>query len=70
MMKTEAQIRRGQKKMYKYTYKFRGLSIGCQPKGFIKWDHDLGDKFETIYYNRKLTAEEIKEYELIEKGAK
>ena len=44
--------------------------MGCQPKDFIKWEHDLGDKFETIYYNRELTAEEIKEYELIEKGAK
>ncbi len=50
--------------MYAYTYRTRGFSIGCQPKGVIKWE--VGEyKFETIYYDRILTDDEITEYELI-----
>lgn len=52
--------------MYKYTYKTRGFSIGCQPrKGFIKFE-DGEYKFETIYYDRELIDEEIMEYELVD----
>ena len=51
--------------MYKYTYKSRGFSIGCQPKDFEKATQE-NERFETIYYNRKLTDEEISEYELID----
>lgn len=50
---------------FKYTYKTRGFSIGCQPKDFIKFEE--GEyKFETIYYDRELTKKEIEEYELID----
>ena len=51
--------------MFKYTYRTRGFSIGCQPKGFIKFEEGEHE-FETIYYDRKLTKKEIEEYELID----
>lgn len=50
---------------FKYTYKTRGFSIGCQPKDFIKFEEGE-HKFETIYYDRELTKKEIEEYELID----
>lgn len=50
---------------FKYTYKARGFSIGCQPKDFIETkQHE--HKFETIFYDRELTEKEIEEYELID----
>lgn len=55
--------------MYKYTYKTRGFSIGCQPKDFIKFEKE-GHKFETIYYDRKLSLKEIEGYELIDLNEK
>lgn len=51
--------------MFKYTYRTRGFSIGCQPKDFIKFEEGE-HKFETIYYDRELTKKEIEEYELID----
>lgn len=60
--------------LYKYGMKARGFSIGCQPGG-VKYYEDA-DKLETgywnyIYYDRELTEEEMKKYELkfICKGA-
>lgn len=55
--------------MYKYTYRTRGFSIGCQPRGFVKVEQEE-HKFETIYYNRELTKKEIKQYELIDLNKK
>lgn len=53
-------------KHYQYGMIFRGYSIGCQPKqGLIKVSEDIHNVFHDILiYNRKLTDEEIKEYEL------
>ncbi len=51
--------------MFKYTYKTRGFSIGCQPKDVIKFEQKE-HKFETIYYERELTKKEIEEYELVD----
>ena len=51
--------------MYKYTYRTRGFSLGCQPRGFAKVEQEE-HKFETIYYDRELTKKEIEEYELID----
>lgn len=53
--------------MKKYGMKFRGCSFGCQPSGFIKYEDT--DKKQTgyysiLYYDRELTEEEIKKYEL------
>jgi hypothetical protein len=51
---------------YKYTYKLRGFSIGCQPSNkFLRWLDD-GLKFETIFYDRELSKKEIEHYELID----
>ena len=48
--------------LYKYGLKHRGVSIGTQPTGFIKYE-DV-NKYETgfysfIYYDRELTADEL-----------
>ena len=55
--------------MNKYTYRTRGFSIGCQPRGFAKVEQEE-HKFETIYYERELTKKEIEEYELIDLNKK
>lgn len=53
--------------MYKYTYRLRGFSIGCQPmNGFLEWRTEKAYKYEVIIYNRELTKEEIENYELID----
>lgn len=54
--------------LYKYGLKYRGVSIGTQPKNFIKFE-DV-DKKETgyysyVYYDRELTRDEIYNYELV-----
>ncbi len=56
--------------MHKYGMKYRGFSIGCQPmKGFVKRLDDMGLKYHDILiYDRKLTDEELKEYELVYLG--
>jgi hypothetical protein len=51
---------------YKYTYKSRGFSPGCQPKDFVKAENEKDFKFEVLTYNRKLTDCEINEFELID----
>lgn len=48
---------------YWYEYRLRGLSLGCQPKGFVDSNADHG-RFGSVAYSRKLTEEEIEEYEL------
>lgn len=50
-------------KKYWYELLFRGISPGCQPKGFVDVDHNSG-KFGIVAYNRKLSEEEVTEYEL------
>ena len=52
-------------KLYWYTYRLRGFSIGCQPKDFKQIDYNYKGKFEAVAYDRELTDEEISEYELI-----
>ena len=52
---------------FKYTYRSRGYSIGCQPsKGLIDSKNETGYNFEVITYNRKLTCREISDFELID----
>lgn len=53
--------------IYKYGLKSRGVSIGCQPNGFIYFQDT--DKSETgyygfVFYARQLSNEELKKYEL------
>lgn len=55
--------------MKKYGMKLRGCSIGCQPKGFVKFedtDKKVTGYYSILYYDRKLTKEEIKKYDLEE----
>ena len=54
--------------LYKYGLKFRGVSIGTQPTGFIKYE-DV-NRIETgfysfVYYNRELTTDELNKYEMM-----
>lgn len=51
---------------YFYGMKERGFSIGCQPKdGLLGLSDKRSDQYyDIIEYNRQLTEEEIKEYEL------
>ena len=53
--------------IYKYGMKHRGVSIGTQPSDFISFD-DVNKKetgyWSFVYYNRKLSNDEISKYEL------
>jgi hypothetical protein len=46
-----------------YKYRLRGFSLGCQPDDFVSHDVLIG-KFGAVAYNRKLSEEEIQEFEL------
>ena len=52
---------------YKYGMKYRGFSIGCQPmKGLDHREDDTTGKYHDILiYDRKLTNEEVRDYELV-----
>lgn len=54
--------------MYRYVYgmRLRGFSPGCQPKqGLIERRDDLkGKYYDLLVYDRVLTTEETKSYEL------
>ena len=51
---------------YKYGMRLRGFSPGCQPKeGLIRREDDpTGKYYDILIYNRELTGEELKAYEL------
>ena len=51
---------------FKYGMRLRGFSLGCQPmNGFICRDDDTTGKYHDILvYDRQLTEQEIKDYEL------
>lgn len=52
---------------YTYGMCHRGYSIGCQPKGVIVREDDpvAHRYYDIITYNRQLTAEEERQYELV-----
>ena len=52
--------------MYKYGMRLRGFSIGCQPMdGFVeRCDDEKGVYWDIIVYDRKLTDDEVRDYEL------
>ena len=51
--------------MFKYYMNERPLGIGCQPKGFVSFDEDdAGGRYGSILYDRELTEQEVKDYEL------
>ena len=50
---------------YRYGMRTRGCAPGCQPKDFTSFEDDPDGKYLNILiYNRELTDEELKEYEL------
>lgn len=52
-----------QPKLYWYAYRLRGFSLGCQPKGFVDYNHAIG-KFGAVAYERPLTMYEMENYDL------
>lgn len=52
--------------MYKYGMRLRGYAPMCQPmKGLItNMDDPSGKYWDILFYNRKLTAREVNDYEL------
>lgn len=55
-----------EKILYTYGMRLRGFSPGCQPKeGFVAVDDDcLSEYHNILLYNRKLTDEELGNYDL------
>ena len=51
--------------MYMYGMKERGFGMGCQPKGFVKWeDSDCDGYYSYVYYDEPLTEEQMEQYEM------
>lgn len=52
--------------MFLYGMRLRGFSPGCQPKdGLVERQDDVTGRYHDILvYNRELTTEELKNYEL------
>lgn len=52
--------------MFLYGMRLRGFSPGCQPKdGFVERQDDVTGKYHDILvYDRELTEDELKNYEL------
>lgn len=51
---------------YEYGMRLRGFSPGCQPMNGLK-DHredETGKYYDLLVYDRKLTKEELRDYEL------
>jgi hypothetical protein len=49
--------------MYWYEFIRRGLSLGCQPRGFVDHNESKGT-FGWVAYDRELTDKETSDYEL------
>jgi len=54
------------KVVYTYGMRLRGFSIGCQPKdGFIERRDDMSSLYyDVLVYDRKLSQQELLDYEL------
>jgi hypothetical protein len=61
--KLSTELGSSENKIYWYTYRHRGFSLGCQPKDFIRHDETVS-KFGATAYRRPLTHEELVEYEM------
>lgn len=53
-------------KEYKYGMRLRGFAPMCQPKeGFLRREDDnMGDYYDIIVYDRRLTERDLHDYEL------
>jgi hypothetical protein len=61
--KLSTDLGHSENKIYWYTYRHRGFSLGCQPRDFIRHDEGVS-KFGATAYRRPLTHEELTEYEM------
>lgn len=54
--------------MHKYGMRLRGFSIGCQPMDGLdhREDDTTGRYYDILVYDRRLTDDEVKAYELDE----
>ena len=54
--------------VHRYGMRLRGFSMGCQPmRGLIeRQDDPTGKYWDILVYDRKLTPEEVRSYELDE----
>lgn len=51
--------------LYLYGMRLRGYSPGCQPKGVVSVHDDLLGKYhDLLVYDRELTEQELRDYEL------
>lgn len=53
--------------LYRYGMKHRGVSVGAQPKGFLFFedmDKDWCGYYSYVFYDRKLTPQELRDYEI------
>ena len=50
--------------MYLYGMRLRGFSIGCQPKEGFEEAREDKNYWNVLVYNRELTKEEVKQYDL------
>lgn len=53
-----------ERNMYKYGMRLRPVGMGCQPKGFVKFDESDDRYWNVLYYNRELSQDEVNNYEL------
>lgn len=55
------------KREFRYGMRLRGYSPGCQPKGVLRREDDTTGRYhDVIVYERQLSADEIRDYELEE----
>lgn len=54
--------------MHKYGMKERGFGVGCQPKGFVKWEDASQSPtyYSYVWYDEPLTEEQLEQYEMDE----
>lgn len=59
--------RHPKKREFYYGMRLRGYSPGCQPKGVLRREDDTTGRYhDIIVYDRQLSADEIRDYELEE----
>lgn len=60
-------VKPGEKREFFYGMRLRGYSPGAQPKGVTRREDDTTGKYhDIIVYDRRLSADEIRDYELEE----
>lgn len=61
--------RHPKKREFMYGMRLRGYSPGAQPKGVLRREDDTTGRYhDIIVYDRQLSADEIRDYELDELG--